>query len=74
MIFNVHCADLGVLWETIWLGMESERERHRWGSEPSPPLQLDHLHINLHLILSEEKPYDRKQCEHPWLTQVTGNN
>lgn len=50
--FHVHCADLGVLWETIWLGMKVGVES---GSEPLPPLQLDHLHINLHLILSEKK-------------------
>lgn len=68
MTFKLHCADLWALWETIWLGMESGRDRSRWGSEPSPPLQLDQLHINLHLILSEKKPHDWKQYENPWLT------
>lgn len=68
MTFNVHCAGLGFCGETIWLGMESGRRGPGGAQNPLASLQLDHLHINLHLILSEKKPYDRKQCEHPWLT------
>lgn len=30
---------------------------------PSSPLQLDQLHVNLHLVLSDEKPHDWKECE-----------
>lgn len=30
---------------------------------PSSPLQLDQLRVNLHLVLSDEKPHDWKECE-----------
>lgn len=69
MTFKIPFADFGVPRETIWLGRE--KKGRRGGGKALHllfPIQPDQFHINLHLILAEEKPHDWEQCENPWLS------